>query len=245
MKNSSSDFNKSLFFDNILNQLLEKKTPNIDLHLHTNWTDGAQSVKQMHKAAEKKECSHILFSEHSRKTSGTWFNKFASEVRSLNQKKCVSLVGTEVKVLDLNGNIDLNYNIKKKTDLIMVSVHRFPGESDGIFSSINKNTDKYKDKAIKIEHSLMESALMNKNTDILGHPFGMSIKRFKKKPTNFDFESIIKKCKIADKAFEINSHYHYNHKWLLKTCLKHNVKVSLGSNAHTIKEIAQIYELIK
>tara|TARA_B110000046_G_scaffold173000_1_gene195213 strand:- start:200 stop:937 length:738 start_codon:yes stop_codon:yes gene_type:complete len=245
MQNSSSNFNKSLFFDNIFNQLLVKKTPNIDLHLHTNWTDGAQTVSQMHKVAEKKGCTHILFSEHSRKTSGAWFNKFANEVRLLNQKKCVSLVGTEVKVLDLNGNIDLNTNIKKKADLIMVSVHRFPGESDGIFSSANKNTNKYKDKAIKMEHALMESALINKNTDILGHPFGMSIKRFKRKPKNSDFESIIKKCKMADKAFEINSHYHYNHKWLLKTCLKYNVKISLGSNAHTTKEIAQIYKLIK
>jgi len=238
-------FNKLLFFDTIFEQIVINKIPNIDLHLHTKWTDGSDSVKQMHKEAISKGCSHILFSEHSRKTSGAWFNKFANEVASLNQKKCQSLVGTEVKVLNLNGKIDLNDNIRKIADLIMVSVHRFPGEEDGIFSSVNKNTYKYKDKAIKIEHDLMESALLNKNTDILGHPFGMSIKRFNKIPKKSDFESIIKKCKIANKAFEINSHYHDNHKWLLKTCIKHNVRISLGSNAHNKNEVGKIYKLIK
>jgi len=245
MKKKSLKFNKSLFFDSIREKLIMKNIPNIDLHLHTNWTDGEDTVKQMHKEAVSKGCTHILFSEHSRKTSGVWFNKFANEVKSLNQNKCLGLVGTEVKVLDLNGNIDLNTNIKKQTDLIMVSVHRFPGEEDGIFSSINKNTYKYKDKAIKIEHDLMESALINKNTDILGHPFGMSIKRFKRIPKKSDFESIIKKCKIANKAFEINSHYHSNHKWLLKMCIKHNVRISLGSNAHNKKEIGKIFKIIK
>ncbi len=245
MKKNTIKFNKSLFFDSILEQIIMGKIPNIDLHLHTKWTDGVDTVKQMHKEAISKGCSHILFSEHSRKTSGVWFSKFADEVTSLNHNKCLGLVGTEVKVLDLNGNIDLNDNILKKTNLIMVSVHRFPGEEDGIFSSINKNTLKYKNKAIKIEHDLMESALINENTDILGHPFGMSIKRFKRIPKKSDFESIIKKCKMANKAFEINSHYHSNCKWLLKTCIKHNVRISLGSNAHNRNDVGKIYKLIK
>lgn len=238
-------FDKSLFFDNIFDKIANNNIPNIDLHLHTKWTDGENTVEEMHKEAISKGCSHILFSEHSRKTSGEWFNEFYSEVNSLNIENCIGLVGTEVKVLDYNGKIDLNENINEKSDLVMVSVHRFPGEEDGIFSSLNKNTLKYKEKAINIEHGLMESALSNKNTDILGHPFGMSIKRFGREPKEKDFESIIKKCKLANKVFEINSHYHRNHKWLLKTCIKHDVKISLGSNAHNTKDVGMIYKIIK
>lgn len=48
-----------------------------------------------------------------------------------------------------------------------------------------------------------------------------------------------------NKVFEINSHYHSEVKWLLKTCIKYNTKVSLGSNAHSVKEVGQIYKLIK
>ena len=97
MKKNTNKFNKSLFFDSILEQIIMDKVPNIDLHLHTKWTDGDNTVKQMHKAAISKGCSHILFSEHSRKASGVWFNKFADEVTSLNHNKCLGLVGTEVK----------------------------------------------------------------------------------------------------------------------------------------------------
>ena len=55
-------FNKLSFFDTIFEQIVINKIPNIDLHLHTKWTDGLDSVKQMHKEAISKGCSHILFS---------------------------------------------------------------------------------------------------------------------------------------------------------------------------------------
>ena len=245
MNKNKSKFNKSLFFNNIFELIVMKKIPNIDLHTHTSWTDGKNTVKQMHQAAVLNKCSHILFSEHSRKSSKEWFDQFSKEVRSLDDTKCIALVGTEVKILDLYGNLDLNNKIKNKSDIIMASVHRFPGEEDGIFSLKNKNTYKFKNEAIKLEEGLMEAALFNKNVDILGHPFGMSIKRFKKFPKKSDFKNIIKKCSKMNKVFEINSHYHSEVKWLLKTCIKYNTKVSLGSNAHSVKEVGQIYKLIK
>ena len=74
-----------------------------------------------------------MFSEHSRKTSGEWFNEFCSEVNSLSIENCIGLVGTEVKVCDYNGKIDLNENINEKSDLVMVSVHRFPEKRMGYF----------------------------------------------------------------------------------------------------------------
>ena len=66
----------------------------------------------------------------------------------------------------------------------------------------------------------MEASLKNPLVDILGHPFGMSIKRFGIKPPNEMFDSIIKLCKENDKIFEINSKYHEDPKTLLKKCLK-------------------------
>ena len=241
-------FDKNKFFDDILENIINNKIPNIDLHLHTNWTDGIHSVKEMHDEAIKKNCSHILFSEHSRKNSGNWFNDFSSEVSKLSKNQCFSIIGTEVKVLDFDGNIDLNGRIQELSDLIMVSVHRFPGEVDSIKGedgNLKKNNFKFEDDAIKIEYDLMCAAIDNPITDIIGHPFGMSIKRFKRKPKDTLFEEIIKKCNIKNKTFEINSRYHYNYQWLLKTCKKYNVRISLGSNAHKKEEIGEIYNLIK
>ena len=42
------------------------------------------------------------------------------------------LVGTEVKIKDFDGNLDINKSIRKKCDLVMASVHRFPGEKGNI-----------------------------------------------------------------------------------------------------------------
>ena len=39
-------FDKSLFFDNIFDKIANNNIPNIDLHLHTKWTDGENTVKK-------------------------------------------------------------------------------------------------------------------------------------------------------------------------------------------------------
>ena len=79
----------------------------------------------------------VLFSEHSRKTSKGWFNKFVVEIKR-NQKRiknCKLFIGTEVKIKDFKGSLDLNNLIRKRCDYIMASVHRFPGEK-GIYLKI-------------------------------------------------------------------------------------------------------------
>ena len=123
----------------------------------------------------------------------------------------------------------------------MASVHRFPGEKGDMIMS-RKN---YKKKeAIKIEYKLICAAIKNPITDIIGHPFGMSIKRFKVQPSKKLFLDIIQKCKERNVAFEINSAYHNNIKWLLKSCLKKGAYFSLGSNAHKIKEVGNVIKKI-
>ena len=58
----------------------------------------------------------------------------------------------------------------------MVSVHRFPGEKGNIKK---KKLDLNNKEIIDIEYELSRSAIINSEFDILGHPFGMSLKRFK------------------------------------------------------------------
>jgi histidinol phosphatase-like PHP family hydrolase len=231
---------KNLFFLKLLENFKNNQKIKIDMHLHTSWTDGQDSVFKMYKEACKKKLNYILFSEHSRKNSGRWFLKFAKEVRSL-KNKCIAFVGTEVKILNFKGELDLSKEIHAYSDFIMASVHRFPGEkSDRIM--LKKNFSKKN--AINIEYKLMRAAILNPKTNILGHPFGMSIKRFKASPSKKLFIDIIKMCKKNNVAFEINSHYHKNLKWLLKECIKQNTLFSLGSNAHKVSEIGQIIKKI-
>ena len=77
-------------FKEINLDISKKQLPNVDLHLHTNWTDGKNSVSQMYEAACKKGLKKILFSEHARCSSVNWFSKFTKEVKSLKKKHTVS-----------------------------------------------------------------------------------------------------------------------------------------------------------
>ena len=114
MKFKKKNFFKKIFID----FKKSKKIPKIDMHVHTNWTDGKHTVKQMVKAANKKNLHTILFSEHSRASSKGWFSKFSKEVKKNRSYKqsgsCNALIGTEVKIKDFDGTLDLNQNIKKK-----------------------------------------------------------------------------------------------------------------------------------
>jgi len=102
--------------------------PRVDMHLHTSWTDGLNTVREMYDQALREGLAMVLFSEHARKNSGDWFERFVGEVRALPQGTCRVLVGVETKVADYDGSLDCHDQILKSCDLVMASVHRFPGE---------------------------------------------------------------------------------------------------------------------
>ena len=119
----------------------------------------------------------------------------------------------------------------------MVSVHRFPGEKGNIKK---KKLDLNNKEIIDIEYELSRSAIINSEFDILGHPFGMSLKRFKINPPMKLFESLMEYCKKYNKKFEINFNYHKFPKKILKACLKKNTLIALGSNSHKRSEIGNV-----
>jgi putative hydrolase len=227
-------------FKTMYNQISKKNIPAVDLHLHTSWTDGQNNVSEIFQEANKKKLNYIFFSEHSRKCSGDWFLKFKKEVEDSNVKsKCHGIVGTEVKILNYHGDLDINDMIYDNSDLVMASVHRFPNEKDDEVKNKSKIDPT---EAIKIEYELSMAVSSNKKFDILGHPFGMSLKRFRVFPDLKLFEDIIIKLSKNNKIFELNCAYHNNFylKQLLNLCLKHNCLISIGSNAHDLESIAII-----
>ena len=103
-------FKKNIFFKDIQRQLRQNIIPRVDLHNHTNWTDGNNTVEEMYIQAIKKLLHFFIANIRERKV----VNGLMSSQTSKNFKsKCKPLVGTEVKVLDFKGNIDLSKDIKK------------------------------------------------------------------------------------------------------------------------------------
>ncbi|OUU29739.1 MAG: hypothetical protein CBB97_02095 [Candidatus Endolissoclinum sp. TMED37] len=213
-----------------------------DFHIHTNWTDGKNSIQEMYNSALKKGVKSILYSEHVRKESSIWFENFANEIRALPKIKCLAFVGAETKIIDYSGNLDCSDIIYNLSDLVMGVVHRFPGEK----GNIKKNTISIsKNEAIEMEFELSRSLLKNSRIDILGHPFGMSFKRFNAKPSEKKILELIKLAKKYNCFFEINSVYHPDPRKLLSICKSIGTKFTLGSNAHNIDEIGRIIDRLK
>lgn len=211
--------------------------PVVDLHMHTTWTDGADSAEAMWRAACAAQLRLILFSEHARRSSTDWFPRFAEEVRALPKEPCAALVGVEAKIADFDGNLDLAPEIENTCDLVMASVHRFPGEEGQIMGT----TGGYGiAEASEIEFRLAMAALDNPSVDILGHPFGMTVRRFGGTLPWNRLEELIAKAAATGKAIEINARYHEEPRRMLNACLLAGARVSFGSNAHAVAEVGAL-----
>jgi putative hydrolase len=222
-------------------KISNQHVPRIDFHIHTTWTDGAHSAREMYERAVSCRLEKVLFSEHARKTSENWFHKFASEIRALPKNGCEAIVGVETKIIDFDGNLDCTTNIVSDCDYVIASVHRFPGEM-GKIKDVRNVSQK---EAVDIEFKLACLILENDDVDILGHPFGICYRRFHVKPDEERIRFLIEKAAKANVAFEINSYYHPNPWELINWCKEAGTIFSLGSNAHNSNDVGKIIRVLE
>ena len=220
---------------------MEHSIPAIDFHIHTQWTDGKQSVQEMYDQACMSGLECIAFTEHARKTSGDWFPKFAEEVHDLPNEPCHAFIGVETRIIDFDGNIEVEDDILSLCDLVIGSVHRFPGKN-GDFLSFEEIMQ---GEAPDIEFRLAESLLDNPHIHILGHPFGMCYTKFGIIPPEHKILQLIEKASRKKVAFEINAQYHPDPWRFIRWCKNAGAFISLGSDAHSSYEIGGIVRLLE
>lgn len=222
------------------NQLTDQDL-NIDYHIHTNQTDGHNSIEAIIKRALELGLKKIAFTEHVR-ASTDWFDSFEKNVRSAasNYPDIKVLVGAEAKVLDYKGNLDITVNIMNKSDIILGSVHRIP---DGKGGSI-----KFKDLSPKdladIEFELAMGILKYAPIDVLAHPGGVYSLNYGAFPIRY-YEELMRCAKDNDKAMEISSRYLKNTYDYLSLCGDIDPLVSIGSDVHNIEDIGVCRRTLK
>lgn len=223
-------------------EILKSKTlPFLESQIHTNWTDGEDSVQKMYDSAIELGINTLIFSEHSRENDASWFAEFASQVKNLPDNNLVVLLGTEVRIKNLEGEIAIDPKVHSLVDVILGSVHRFPSSTAQVveFKDIESN------QAVEIELKLMLKAVERGEIDILAHPFGMSISKFGIQPSHEEWNVLIDAIKSTEVCIEINSKYHtkFLHQ-ILKIYLSRNVNFTLGSDAHSAQQLGQCYREI-
>ena len=167
-----------------------------DLHCHSNWDGGADSISEMAKAAREMGHEYFGISDHTkflRIEHGLDEKKLSrqrKEIKKINQRfkkeklKFRILQGAETNILN-DGSIDIKDEALKKLDYVIAGVH----------STFKMEKDKMTERIIR--------AMKNPNVDIISHPTGRIIKR--RDEYQLDFDKILRAAKQFNVFLEINA----------------------------------------
>jgi len=200
-----------------------------DYHLHSNWSDGLNSIEEIVQKSINMGLTSIAITDHMRESS-IYFDDYLYAIRNFNTDNLKIYCGFEAKIKNFSGDIDVKQEVVTRADIAVASVHRFPIKGE-LYTSADVGCKSSQD----IEFELSMNAISRGGFNVLGHPGGMSISKF----STFDryyFEEIIKACKKNNIAFDFNGRYHINHVEILVELLRvYNPRVSIGSDSHDIK----------
>lgn len=209
--------------------LIERGDLRGDLHVHSTWSDGASTVRQMADKAASLGYEYVAITDHS--PSSRIANGLS--VKRLRQKKeeidrintegrtVKVLMGSEVDVLP-DGSLDYPDEILRELDFVVASVH----------SSFSMEEDEMTKRIC--------GALENPNVDALGHPTGRLIGQ--REPYKVDIDAVIETAKNHGKALEINSSYKRldlkdTH---AKKTVEAGVKIIVSTDAHQTRHMERI-----
>jgi len=104
-------------------------TDNYLFHLHTNYTDGLNSIEDYFRYASKNKFKTIVFTEHVRRKISYNFDDYLSEIRRIETKfeNVNTIVGVESKIFP-DGSIDIPESILPMIDLLCFACHSFPDD---------------------------------------------------------------------------------------------------------------------
>jgi DNA polymerase (family 10)/putative hydrolase len=196
-----------------------------DWHIHTNYTDGKNTIADYCHQAIKNRLKLIAFTEHVNQNLTYDFDKFISDARSAKEKFNLKILyGCEAKVLDLNGTLNAPEDILKKCELVLGVFHSFP----------------YNDKQNYLK--ALKNMLKNPYVDVWAHPTLFTLNKFKL--TKDEVDEVIQCCMQNNVLIEKNVKYNVPDRQCMKV-IKKKWKFTLGSDAHNISELLKKEELAR
>ncbi|MFC1700794.1 DNA polymerase/3'-5' exonuclease PolX [Patescibacteria group bacterium] len=193
-----------------------------DCHIHTDWSDGKNTIEEMAKMAKEIGYKYLAITDHAGflKISGALDEKrLLRQMREIDKiDKKISgikiLKGCEVDIRK-DGSLGINDEVLSKLDIVLASVH----------SSFKISKKDMTDRLTK--------AMENVNVDVIAHPTGRVI--LKREPYQLDFEKILEIAKKTKTALEINAHFaRLDLKDTdIRLAVGKNVKLILGTDSHS------------
>jgi histidinol phosphatase-like PHP family hydrolase len=195
-----------------------------DLQMHTRWSDGSGTVREMADAAANRAYEYIAITDHSKtlKIAGgidePELKRQGLEIAKVNA--ALSKSGANVTVL---RSIEMNLNPRGEGDMSPDSL-RFLDLVLGSFHSALRTTEDQTERYL--------AALRNPHVHILGHPRGR-IYNFRI-GLKADWPRVFAEAARLDKALEIDCYPDRQdlNGELLKIARNYGTRISLGTDAH-------------
>ncbi|MCX8112082.1 MAG: PHP domain-containing protein [Bacteroidia bacterium] len=198
------------------------------VHVHTTYSDGADSLQAMAEAARAQGWKWLGIADHSQRAtyarglSPEQLMKQAQEIDTLNQQyhgTFTLLKGIEADILP-DGKIDYDETLWQRLDYIVASIH------EKLHMSRAEATQR------------LEQALSNPYVRVLGHWTGRLLRSRPGYP--IDEEKILTLCAERGIAIEFNANPHrmeIDWRWVRRAA-ELGVRIILTTDAHTVSEIS-------
>jgi DNA polymerase (family 10) len=167
-----------------------------DLHMHTTWSDGKLSVREMADLAKSRGLHHIVITDHSQSlgvangltVERLWAQR--DEIRRVDAEMGPNfrvLQGIELEIR-ADGQLDYPDEVLAQLDVVIASLHV------GLRQERAQVTGR------------LLNAIRNPHVDIIGHPRGRLIPD--REPADLDMDAVFAAAAETDTALEINANPH-------------------------------------
>ncbi|MHC1566120.1 MAG: DNA polymerase/3'-5' exonuclease PolX [Candidatus Syntropharchaeales archaeon] len=209
-----------------LPDLIELNRIKGDLHIHSRWSDGKNSIEEVVDKARSLGYEYVAICDHSPAigiTRGVNEEKLLDEIIEIERinedlSDFKVLTGIEVDIRSDN-TLDLPDKILEKLDIVLAAVHtKFSQSKDAMTRRII-------------------SAIKNPHVDIIAHPTGRLIG--KRDPYDLDIEAVLDAARDTRTILEINA----NPRRLdlkdihARYAKEKGVKVAISTDAHDISQM--------
>lgn len=193
-----------------------------DLHSHTTWSDGRQSIEDVAEAGDARGYEYIAITDHSSRVSVEALAKQRAAIEQVNRRHdCQLLAGSEVDIRS-DGSLGYENRVLADLDLVVASVH----------SGFSQDQDVLTRRIL--------NAMENEHVDIIGHPTGRLLDR--RPAYAVDLDRVMAHAAETGTALEINASPHrldLEDIYILQA-KKRGVKLAAGTDAHRTGEFANM-----
>ncbi len=198
-----------------------------DFHVHTEWSDGANTIDEMVASAIDREYEFIAITDHSqslRIANGLTLERLTAQIQEVHDAderadgRIRVLAGSEVDIR-ADGSLDFPDNVLRDLDVVIGSVHsRFKMDKREMTARV-------------------VNAIESGRIDILGHPTGRLIGQ--RAPYEIDLPLVMDAAAANGVCIEINS---FPDRLDMKAedcraAREHGVIASIGTDSHSVEHM--------